>query len=176
MKLSVNTHLPEETIALGARLGSLLRGGDVLLLSGDLGAGKTRLSKGVAQGLGVIDEVTSPTFNLVLEYTPTSLASKEAKVHTLRHFDLYRLEDEAQLDDIDYFGLIEDDTAVSVVEWGTQFSSALPLDYLSVEMFVVDDAEAGNTRQLDFTARGKRAEALLEEFIALEGAVLHDKG
>jgi tRNA threonylcarbamoyladenosine biosynthesis protein TsaE len=137
-----------QTIDLGVRLGGLLQSGDVVLLSGDLGAGKTQFSKGVAQGLGIQDEITSPTFNLVLEYEVSqvvkpavgSSASDQAaedspltqKPLLLRHFDLYRLGDSSELDDIDYFGLLEDERAASLIEWGDKFLDALPQQYLKI--------------------------------------------
>jgi tRNA threonylcarbamoyladenosine biosynthesis protein TsaE len=142
---------PKHTILLGAALGELLRSGDVVLLSGDLGAGKTQFAKGVAQALGVAQPVTSPTFNLVLEY-------ETARGVPLRHFDLYRLESEAELVDLDYFGLLED-AAISIVEWGDRFSAALPLDYLLI-VFELRDEDA---RHLRFEAVGLRATNLLAQ-------------
>jgi tRNA threonylcarbamoyladenosine biosynthesis protein TsaE len=142
---------PEQTTALGAALGAVLRAGDVVLLTGDLGAGKTQFAKGIARALGVREAVTSPTFNLVLEYGTTGGG-------LLRHFDLYRLEDEEELADIDYFGLVESD-AVSVVEWGDKFLGALPLAYLSVA-FGLDE---GARRRLSLAAAGVRGAQLLEE-------------
>jgi len=120
------TYKPEETIALGARLGCVAQLGDVIILTGDLGAGKTQFAKGVAQGLGVCEVITSPTFNIMLVYESSS-------GQKLNHIDLYRLDDILQLDDIDYFGCLESD-AVSVVEWGDRFATALPADYLEVSL------------------------------------------
>jgi tRNA threonylcarbamoyladenosine biosynthesis protein TsaE len=145
----VTSRSPEQTASIGARLGALLRPGDVVLLVGDLGAGKTHFAKGVGAGLGVVEEVLSPTFNLMHEY-------EGARGITLRHFDLYRLDDAAQLDDIDYFGLIEDDAA-SLVEWGDRFAEALPLDYLCLCIEIID----ASSRRLSFEATGTRGEALL---------------
>jgi tRNA threonylcarbamoyladenosine biosynthesis protein TsaE len=140
---------PERTEALGALLGALLQAGDVVLLTGDLGAGKTRFTKGVAAALGVRQAVTSPTFNLVLEY-------EAAEGGLLRHFDLYRLEDTDELADIDYFGLIEGE-AISVVEWGDKFSEALPLDFLSIAFEIGE----GDARVLRLGAAGERGALLL---------------
>ena len=77
------------TIGLGCELGRCLGPGDVLVLTGDLGAGKTQLTKGIARGLGVTDDVTSPTFTIEMVYEGSSIP--------LYHFDLYRLNDAAQL-------------------------------------------------------------------------------
>ncbi|MCL1847190.1 MAG: tRNA (adenosine(37)-N6)-threonylcarbamoyltransferase complex ATPase subunit type 1 TsaE [Coriobacteriia bacterium] len=142
---------PEQTEELGQRLGALLRPGDVVLLTGELGAGKTQLTKGIARVLGVERPITSPTFNLIYEY----LDARGERV-LLRHFDLYRLEHSEELDDIDYFGLLED-SVVSVVEWGDKFPQALPLDYLLIAFTFEDES----TRALRFEAAGKRSQELL---------------
>jgi tRNA threonylcarbamoyladenosine biosynthesis protein TsaE len=139
---------PETTEEFGAKLGALLCPGDVVLLSGDLGAGKTQFTKGVARALGVEQPVTSPTFTLMSEYPIAGGGS-------LQHFDLYRLEDAQELDDIDYFGLLEG-SAVSVVEWGDRFAECMPLDYLLVSLSLADD----EARALRFEATGPRATAL----------------
>ena len=161
----LSTKSEEETIALGRLLGSLLEPGDIVLLDGDLGAGKTRFSKGVAQGLGIKTEITSPTFNLVLEYPVPSAndaAVSAVSIRVLRHFDLYRLDEAEQLDDLDYFGLIEQDDAVSLVEWGSKFDE-LPLGYLQIIMSV--DEINPEQRRLELIATGSRAAELLETLI-----------
>jgi tRNA threonylcarbamoyladenosine biosynthesis protein TsaE len=151
--LSLTTASPEQTVEFGRQLGTLLQAGDIVLLSGDLGAGKTQLTKGIAIALGVKEAVTSPTFNIVLEH-------EGADGVLLRHFDLYRLEDESELDDIDYFGLLEDGS-VSVVEWGDKFSDALPLDCLVIDFELQDD----KVRALHLTALGPRGVKLLSDLI-----------
>jgi tRNA threonylcarbamoyladenosine biosynthesis protein TsaE len=188
MNLNVYVHTSDEseTLALGERLGTLLGGGSVVLLDGDLGAGKTRLAKGIARGLGVTRELTSPSFNLVLEY-PLTHTTEGARSHTaegarahategsparvLRHFDLYRLERAEQLDDLDYFGLIEQEDAISLVEWGSRFAEELPLDFLRVLLTVA--RETPDRRCLAFSAWGARSNELLARFAASEGAALH---
>jgi tRNA threonylcarbamoyladenosine biosynthesis protein TsaE len=161
----------EQTERIGALLGALLCPDDVVLLTGDLGAGKTQFTKGVARALGVSQDVTSPTFNLMHEYASAGTdkgagggAGGGARSVVLRHFDLYRLEDESELDDIDYFGLLEDG-AISVVEWGDRFFSALPLDYLLIAFELVDE----RTRILRFEAAGIRGRRLLTDI----GEALH---
>lgn len=174
MRCCLTTASEDETIAVGKRLGSLLKGGHVILLDGDLGAGKTRFAKGVARGLDVEHELTSPTFNLVLEYPLKALSSSEAASSplTLRHFDLYRLEEEEQLDDIDYFGLIEDERAISLVEWGSKFSRALPVDYLGVSL--LQNKEVPHQRAIELYAYGKHSQELLGQFAQQEGLAVHE--
>ena len=147
------TNSVDETIAAGRELAVLLQPNDVALLVGDLGAGKTHLTKGIAQGLGARGKVTSPTFNIVLVYDDGRLP--------LYHFDLYRLDDAYQLDDIDYFGLLEDGGA-SIVEWGDKFPEALPETYLEVRMQVDYGAatDAEPARRIQIRGFGVRGEEL----------------
>jgi tRNA threonylcarbamoyladenosine biosynthesis protein TsaE len=98
----------EETRALGARLGAVLRGGEVVLLCGDLGVGKTQFAQGVARALGVQAPVVSPTFTLAVHY--------EGRV-PLVHYDLYRVAHAAELDGIGFLEA-DDPRTVSLVEWG----------------------------------------------------------
>ena len=106
----------EETVALGRALAASLEAGDVLVLTGDLGAGKTQLTKGIAAGLGITDEVTSPTFALE--------AVHEGGRVPLYHFDLYRLSDPEQLGDAGVWDVLGGD-GVCVIEWGEQFADEL---------------------------------------------------
>ena len=115
----------EATKQLAATLAPYLQAGDVIVLSGDLGAGKTQFVQGVAAGLGVRDQVTSPTFNILLTYPAGSLP--------LYHFDLYRLEEADELEDIGYYETIDGDGA-SFVEWGEKFPEALPYGYLEISI------------------------------------------
>jgi tRNA threonylcarbamoyladenosine biosynthesis protein TsaE len=124
-----------DTRALGAALAHGLRPGDVVLLAGDLGAGKTTFAQGVAAGLGVADHVTSPTFTLVRSYpTPT------APVRTFLHADLYRLEHLGEVVDLALGELVEDD-AVAVVEWGDRAEPVLGRDALSVRLTPDEDED-----------------------------------
>ena len=115
--MQVTTHSADETQALGARLAARLQPGDVLAYYGDLGAGKTALTRGIAQGLGVQDCVTSPTYTIVNEYLSGRLP--------LFHFDMYRLSSSEELFDIGW----EDYLArggVCAVEWSENVADALP--------------------------------------------------
>ena len=110
----------EETIALGARLAAMLPRRAVVLLSGNLGAGKTTLSKGLIEGLGAgqADEVSSPTFTLIHEF------SGDRKVY---HIDLYRLEDEREVLTLGLDDLFEEE-AITIIEWGERFPRLMPRD------------------------------------------------
>lgn len=141
------TSAAEETFAAGAELGACLQADDTVLLTGDLGAGKTVLAKGVAEGLGIASPVTSPTFNILLVY--------QGRL-TLNHFDLYRLEQAEELVDIDYFGTIESG-GVSLVEWGDRFSQSVPAEHLAVHLAISGDT----ARDLRCTATGNQGERLL---------------
>jgi tRNA threonylcarbamoyladenosine biosynthesis protein TsaE len=140
------------TQAIGRALADFVVPGDVIALTGDLGAGKTQLTKGLAAGLGVPEPVTSPTFNILLVH--------EGRL-PLYHFDLYRLVDAAQLEDIDYWGTLEAG-GVSVVEWGDRFPEALPEECLILRLHTTGDGE----REIEPEARGMRLAAMWREATA----------
>jgi len=114
---SIISHSPQETFEFGRQFAAGLRRGDVLALAGDLGAGKTQFAKGLAVGLGVETDVTSPTFTLIHEYPGGRLP--------LFHIDLYRLEDE---DEVLGIGIDEylDGDGVTVIEWADKFAALMP--------------------------------------------------
>ena len=122
----------EETLTLGERIAGVLRPGDVVILSGDLGAGKTVLAKGIARGLGVTEPVVSPTFTIVREY--------EGDV-PLQHLDVYRLDHLQEVIDLGLDELL-DGHAVTVVEWGEAVSALLPQDRLEVSLMTPPPEEA----------------------------------
>lgn len=122
---------PGDTADLGARLAALLRPGDVIVLSGPLGAGKTLFTSGIAAGLGVEEPVTSPSFILSREYSSGFLP--------LVHADIYRLSTRNEFDDLDL--LSESSQGALVIEWGDVVEPILPPDHLRVD-FEVDDNEA----------------------------------
>ena len=138
------------TEALGRLIGKHVTDGDVLCLSGDLGAGKTLFSRGVAVALGVESEaVTSPTFAIMNVYEGGKLE--------VRHFDLYRLNRPEELEDIGFEEYAGGD-GVTLIEWAELFSEQLPEEYLQV---VLQHEGAG--RRAVLTARGERYEHLLKE-------------
>ena len=116
----------EDTQAWGARLGAVLTAGDLLVLTGELGAGKTTLVQGIADGLGVRGPITSPTY--VIARIHASLSGGPELVHV----DAYRLAGLAELDDLDLDTSL--DEAVTVVEWGHGLAELLSEDYLEVTL------------------------------------------
>lgn len=140
----------EATARCGTALAPALAAGDVMLLTGDLGAGKTQFTKGIAKGLGVAEPVTSPTFNIMLVH--------EGRL-PLYHLDLYRLTKADELLDLDYYATLEGD-GVAVVEWGDRFPEAAPSDGLSIELHITGDDE----RRVEVRALGPRGRSLLDEW------------
>ncbi len=155
--MKIATNGPEETQALGRRLGEVMEGGELVLMEGDLGAGKTCMTQGIAWGLGVNEHARSPTFVLVSEY--------EGR-HTLFHADLYRVDDPLEAEDL---GLDETygNGGVCVVEWAEKADSIFPDDHLRV-IFSVAGADK---RIVEFRAGGDKHKALL---VKLKGVVDED--
>jgi len=158
--LEVVVHSAQETRHLGALLGALLRGGEVLALCGDLGAGKTTLVQGLAAGMGISARVTSPTFILLNQYT--SAAGRQ-----LMHIDTYRLADGITLADAATFGLEEllagefDADDVIAIEWADRVEALLPADVLRIEIAAGAGCDL-DARTIRMTATGERSCALLE--------------
>lgn len=157
--LVVHTRGSDETQALGEVLGQIVAGGQVLALSGDLGAGKTTFVQGVAAGMGVRSRVTSPTFVLINEYA----ASQGRR---LVHADTYRLADAAILLDAATFGLAElldeasrEDATVVAVEWAERVRPLWPEGTLQVE--IAADPDAPDARTLRFMGESEQAVILL---------------
>jgi tRNA threonylcarbamoyladenosine biosynthesis protein TsaE len=146
--LAFTSNSAEETLEIGRALGQALAPGDVVGLTGELGAGKTVLTRGIALGLGVREPyiVTSPTFVLMNTYTGRC---------PIRHFDLYRVEG-SELISLGFSDLRED--SVSVIEWAEKADPALLGDHVQVEM----SHRGENARKLEFTALGSRSARLLE--------------
>lgn len=115
---SWTTHSPEETIALAQKIGAKLKAGDVIAYLGDLGAGKTTFTRGLALGMGLPDVVTSPTFALVHEYCREGITP-------LIHFDMYRIVDENELETTGFYDYPQNES-VFAVEWSENITAALP--------------------------------------------------
>ena len=138
----------DELIALGEDLGHLLERNDVLILTGELGAGKTTLTKGLAKGLEIHQMIKSPTYTIVREY--------EGRL-PLYHLDVYRIEGDADSIDLDEFLFGE---GVTVIEWGHLLGEDLPKDYLELEILKKDEG-----REINFHPYGSRATDLLKRLM-----------
>ena len=138
--IGARTRSVEATRAVGAALSALARPGDVIVLAGDLGAGKTALVQGLARGLGVEEVVTSPTFTLVRSYRGRL---------PLHHLDVYRLEHLQEAEDLGVGELL--DGAVTVIEWGDTVRRVLPAERLEVQLTF---GEGDDDRRLDVVPLG----------------------
>lgn len=152
-QLDIISHSAEQSGRLGTRLGSLLRAGDVICLSGNMGAGKTVFAAGIGRGWGAKHPLTSPTFTLVHDHT------RATDNQHLYHLDCYRFE---KVDDAEAIGL--DDILAGrgpvIIEWPEQIARLLPIERLWIEIRVLDDTR----RNFILDAAGKRSEELLSQF------------
>lgn len=140
----------KETDEFGIRLGKLLRPGDVVCLNGELGAGKTTLTKSIGLGLGVEDYITSPTFSLINEY--------EGR-YPVYHFDVYRLENVDELYDLgfdEYFY----GKGVSIIEWADKIEKFLPEERIVLD---IENRDNIDERKVKITIKGSRYNEILEE-------------
>jgi tRNA threonylcarbamoyladenosine biosynthesis protein TsaE len=161
MLVELRTQTAEETRGAGEAIAGLLRGGDAVSLTGDLGAGKTTLVQGAAHGLGVAGPVVSPTFTLVREY--------EGRLRVV-HVDVYRLDRMQDAIDLGLEELAGDD-AVLFVEWGDAIEALLPGDALDIELTVPDPASEVRRVRLagsgpPWAERWERLEQALEPWTA----------
>lgn len=121
--ITVTTASAEETIAFAEKIGAMLKGGDIIAYKGGLGAGKTTFTRGLAIGMGLPDEVSSPTFALVNEYRGKALA--------LYHFDMYRIMNEEALETTGFYDYLSDDCVIAV-EWSENITDCLPKNIITV--------------------------------------------
>ncbi len=141
---------PEQTRRLGMRLGKMLQIGDLICLQGDLGAGKTTMVQGVAQGWGALDPVSSPTFVLVNEY-------RRPDASCLFHLDAYRILSIPEAEELDLDNLLNQGPLV--VEWPERITSALPDQHLWAQL----EYESEEQRSMRFAAMGDRYIQMLEK-------------
>ncbi|MHC5372468.1 tRNA (adenosine(37)-N6)-threonylcarbamoyltransferase complex ATPase subunit type 1 TsaE [Enterococcus sp. LJL120] len=134
----------EDTEKLAEIIGQVAAAGDNLVLTGDLGAGKTTLTKGIAKGLGISQMIKSPTYTIIREYENGRLP--------LYHMDVYRLM--GQTDDLGLDEYFEGE-GLSVIEWGTLLEDSLPEDYL--ELIIEKNEHNENQRQIDFQSNGAKS-------------------
>lgn len=154
--LDIISHSPEQTRSLGSQVGRLLGPGDVVLLSGEIGAGKTTFAQGLARGLGVTEPVQSPTFTIVAEH-PARAGDAATRLY---HIDLYRLDGVADTDSFGFDEYLEGDAAITAIEWPERARASMPDTFLLVELGHMADTK----RQVRVTPRGPRYAALVERF------------
>jgi tRNA threonylcarbamoyladenosine biosynthesis protein TsaE len=141
---------PEQTRRIGMRLGGLLKPGDLICLQGDLGAGKTTLVQGIAQGWGSLDAVSSPTFILVNEY-------RRPDGGQLFHMDAYRLESGLEAAELDLDLMLSE--GALIVEWPERIASVLPDKELRINFVFISEEQ----RQMWFKAKGSHYDHILAE-------------
>ncbi len=141
--LKINVDNIKETENLGYKLGKLLAGGEIICMTGDLGAGKTTMTQSIAKGLEVEDYVTSPTFTIINEY--------EGRC-PLYHFDVYRINDVDEMYDLGYEEYFYSD-GVSIIEWADIIKEILPGERLNIEINKKDNIE---NREIIINGNGKK--------------------
>lgn len=154
--IELKSHSPEQTRQLGVRLGGALQTGDVICLQGELGAGKTTLVQGIAQGWGSLDSVSSPTFILVNVYRRADGGRGGVSQPLLFHMDAYRLDSASEAEELDLDSMLAE--GALIIEWPERMGGLVPAERLWIEFAHAGEEE----RELKFTARGKRYEDLLE--------------
>lgn len=150
----------EETQRIAAVLAKVVVPGTVIALEGDLGAGKTHFTQGLARGLGVGEAVTSPTFNVMSVYDQGRLP--------LYHFDLYRLEDALELEDIAFYDYVEAD-GVSCIEWAAKFPEEIPAQALWISITTRED----NVRSIEVRTASGETQVLIDAWFARIQAAKH---
>ncbi len=133
-KAKIITNSDEETIDAGEKFAMTLQAGDIVCLYGDLGAGKTTITKGVARGLGVKDRIISPTFSLVRQH---EIDNKLIK--TFYHLDLYRLENEDEIKSIGIEEILSDPQGVVLIEWAEKMNNLLPKKRREIRIENIDE-------------------------------------
>lgn len=141
-----------KTLELGRKLGALANSGDIICLTGDLGTGKTHISKGFAEGLNITEHITSPTFNIVNEYHSGRL--------TLYHFDVYRVNDPDEIYAIGFDEYIFGD-GVSLIEWANYIEELIPDEYLHINIKKMPEL-GEDYRKITLKAYGPRYDYIKE--------------
>ncbi len=153
------SHAEDATITLGQMLGELFEAGDNVILTGDLGAGKTQLTKGIASAMGISEDITSPTFTIQMIYSSGRLP--------LYHFDLYRVSDADELGDCGLWDVLGDD-GVCILEWGEQFADEIGderIDIVVERMESEQDSLHEPARSIRLVSYDVRGEQLVQNLI-----------
>jgi len=151
--VKITVHSENEMKAFGAKLGALLNGGEIIELIGDVGAGKTTLAKGIASGLGVDEDVQSPSFTISRVYETSGNLQ-------LAHYDFYRLQD-AGIMTAELHETVSDPRSVTLIEWAEIVSGVLPIDRLSINI----SSPSESSREINLKAGGEKSEQLLKELV-----------
>lgn len=152
-QITLISHNEKETLDFGKNIASFLKKGDTIVLTGELGSGKTKLTEGFLTYYGLENEISSPTFTIVNEYIKDDI--------NIFHFDVYRLEDSSEFYAIggeEYF-----ENGICIIEWGEIIQDALPNDYIHIRF--ERDKHDENIRILYITSCGKKYDKILNKFI-----------
>ncbi|WP_234122289.1 tRNA (adenosine(37)-N6)-threonylcarbamoyltransferase complex ATPase subunit type 1 TsaE [Clostridium hydrogenum] len=141
----------EKTLNIGEQFGALVKEGDIICINGDLGAGKTHFTKGLAKGLGITDYITSPTFNILNEYNGRL---------KLYHFDVYRVNDPDEIAAIGFDDYIFSDS-VSVIEWSNYIDELIPLERINLTITKLPEL-GDNYRKIVINSIGNRYDYVKE--------------
>lgn len=147
--LEFTSRSPEQTRRIGMRLGNLLQAGDILCLQGDLGAGKTTFTQGLAQGWGSLDSVSSPTFIIVNQY-------RRASGEKIFHLDTYRLDSTGEAEQLDLDSYLNE--GALIIEWPERLGNLIPEENLWITLDHIEEEH----RQMKFHAKGKRYDQMLD--------------
>ncbi|MTI53457.1 tRNA (adenosine(37)-N6)-threonylcarbamoyltransferase complex ATPase subunit type 1 TsaE [Geosporobacter ferrireducens] len=148
--IKLTSHDPKETDQIGYKLGTLLQKGDVVCLTGDLGAGKTTMTQAIARGLGVKEDVTSPTFALIHEYNGRM---------PVYHFDVYRIRNIEELEDLGYEEYFYGQ-GVCIIEWASQIREVIPKEHLWIH---IQQGVECDSREIRIEGTSARFDSIMEE-------------
>ena len=154
MNYTFYSNSEKDTLNFGKKLASYLKPKDIIVLTGELGAGKTKFTEGFLSYFGLENEISSPTFTIVNEYCKDDI--------NIYHFDVYRLEDSSEFYEIggeEYF-----EKGICLIEWGELIKDALPKDYLEITFSKNIENKNENSRILNLTSHGSKFDKLIENF------------
>ncbi len=154
MRIEISSGSADFTRRLGKDFSSVLLPGDLIMLSGDLGGGKTTFISGLAKGLGIKEDITSPSFTLINEY--------RYRQGRFVHADLYRLEGLQDISDIGMDDYLYDENSIVCIEWGNKLGGTLAKDHLNIDFAYEWDVE--NKRKIVFNSKNKYWDLKLERF------------
>ncbi len=145
MHLEILSKSSQATIDLGKKFSKILRGGDIIIFSGELGGGKTTFISGLADGLGIKENLSSPSFTILNQYNTGKLK--------LVHIDFYRLDGIDEFDNIGLDDHIYDDSSILCIEWGEKIKQYIKKDYLTISFnYIIEDEDSMNRRIIRFSS------------------------